>query len=133
MNFPLLAAGALAVVAAGIHGIAGDAILRRIDVGALPGSRFGSPLGTRLMIRVSWHMVTSTFVVLGVALLVCGLDDAREGSTAIGILAASAFSVFAAMAIASGLRRGPRFLLRHPGPPTLAAIAALAWWGAAGV
>jgi hypothetical protein len=133
MNIPFLVAGAMAAVAAGIHGIAGDAILRRIDVGALPGSRFGSPRGTGLMIRVSWHMVTSTFAVLGVALLVCGLDDAREGSTGIGILAASAFSVFAAMAIAGGLRRGPRFLLRHPGPPMLAAIAALAWWGAAGV
>jgi hypothetical protein len=130
MNILLLVAGAIAFVAAAIHGIAGDALVRAIDVGGLPASPFGGgPAAIKQMIRVAWHMLTATFVLLGGALVVCGLDDAHEACRRIGILAASAFSVFAAIAIASALHHEPRALLRHPAPVSLLAIAVLAWWG----
>jgi hypothetical protein len=131
MNTALLVAGVLSFVAAAIHGIAGDVLLvRRLDVATLPRTPFGGPAGSKLMIRVCWHLVTTTFVVLGAALVACGFDDAHDACRRTGILVASAFSAFAAITIAAGVRTyGPAGILRHPAPALLTGIAVLAWWG----
>src|SRR5260221_14001961 len=114
MNVALLVAGVLSFVAAGIHGIAGDLLLvRRLDVATLPRTPFGGPAGSKLMIRVSWHLVTTTFGVLGAALIACGVDDAPDACRRTGILVASAFFPFAAITIAAGFRTyGPAGMFR---------------------
>lgn len=44
MNAPLLGAGALAVVGAGTHGVAGEIlVVRRLSPAMLPSSPFGGP------------------------------------------------------------------------------------------
>jgi hypothetical protein len=133
VNIPLLLAGVLSFAGAAVHGIVGDALLvRRIDPASLPRTQFGGPAASKFLIRVSWHLLTATFVVLGAAMFVCGLDDAHDACRRTGIVGASAFSAYAAITIASGLRTvGPRSLFRHPAPAAFVAIAALAWWGAA--
>ena len=133
MNIPLLLAGVLSFAGAAIHGVAGDMLLvRRIDTAALPRTRFGGPVASKFLIRVSWHLLTATFVVLGAAMFVCGIDDAHDACRRTGIVGASTFTAFAAITIASGLRTvGTRSLFRHPAPAAFVTIAALAWWGAA--
>jgi hypothetical protein len=129
VNVPLFLAGVLSFVAAAIHGIVGDALLvRRLDVGSLPRTRIGGPAASKVMIRVSWHLLTATFVVLGAAMVACGFDDAHDACRRTGILAASAFSAFTAITIASGARNASLF--RHPAPVAFTVIAVLAWWGA---
>ena len=132
MNAPLIIAGALGIVAALIHGGAGEVfVVRRLSPGALAPSPFGGPGMTRAMIQVTWHITTVAFLALGVALLVAG--SALHGSTArgIGVVAAAGFTGFATVAVVlGGARVRPRGLLAHPGPVVLAATAALAWWGA---
>jgi hypothetical protein len=132
VNIPLLIAGVLSFVGAAIHGIVGDVLLvRRIDPGGLPSTRFGGPAASKFLIRVSWHLLTATFVVLGAAMVVCGFDDSHDACRRTGILAGSAFSAFAAITIVSGVRAiGPRGLFRHPAPAAFTVIAVLAWWGA---
>jgi hypothetical protein len=132
VNIALLLAGVMSLAAAAIHGIAGDVlIVRRLDVGSLPSTRFGGPAATQLMIRITWHLLTATFVVLGTAMVVCGFNDSHEACRRTGILAASAFSAFAVIAIASGVARsGPAGLFRHPAPAAFIVTAGLAWWGA---
>jgi hypothetical protein len=132
VNIPLLLAGVLSFAGAAIHGIGGDMLVRRIDLAGMPRTRFGGPNASKFLIRVSWHLLTATFVVLGVAMFVCGLDDAHDACRRTGIVGASAFSAYAVITIASGLRTvGPRSLFRHPAPSAFVAIAVLAWWGAA--
>ena len=132
VNIALLLAGVMSFGAAAIHGIAGDVlIVRRLDVGSLPSTRFGGPAASKLMIRVTWHLLTATFVVLGIAMVACGFDDAHDACRRTGILGASAFSAFAVVTIASGVARsGPAGLFRHPAPAAFSVIAVLAWWGA---
>ena len=47
---------------------------------------------------------------------------------AVALLAAGAFTGFAAVAV--GLGASARSAFRHPGPVLLTATAVLAWWGA---
>jgi hypothetical protein len=132
VNIPLLLAGVLSFAGAAIHGIGGDMLVRRIDLAGMPRTRFGGPNASKFLIRVSWHLLTASFVVLGAAMFVCGLDDAHDACRRTGIVGASAFSAYAVITIASGLRTvGPRSLFRHPAPSAFVAIAVLAWWGAA--
>jgi hypothetical protein len=133
VNVPLVVAGSLAIVAAAVHGGAGEAlVLRRLSPDGLPSSRFGGPRATRTMIHVAWHVATAAFLSVGVALVVAG--TALHGDTArgIGVVGASAFTGFAAVAVLLGAvpARSARLLFRHPGPAVLTATAALAWWGA---
>jgi hypothetical protein len=132
VNIALLLAGVMSFVAAAIHGIAGDVlIVRRIDVGSLPSTRFGGPAASKVMIRVTWHLLTATFVVLGSAMVACGFNDVHDACRATGIVGASAFSAFAVITITSGVARsGPAGLLRHPAPVAFIVTAVLAWWGA---
>lgn len=126
-----LVAGALALTGAAIHGGAGEVIvLRPLFSGALPSSRFGGPSATRVMIRVTWHIVTLTFAAFGLALATCGFLGPGDGCRGIGVVAASSFTGFLALAVVVALQR-PRAALRHPGPLMFLAVAALAWWGVA--
>ena len=132
MNIALLVAGVMSFAAAAFHGIAGDAlIVRRLDVAALPRTRFGGPAASKQMIRVTWHLLTATFVALGTAMVVCGFNDSHDACRRTGILAASAFTAFALITIASGVTRsGPAGAFRHPAPAGFIVIAGLALWGA---
>ena len=54
MNFPLLVAGSLALLGAGIHGVAGEAlVVRRLSPGGLQSSPFGSPGFVTLAVGVA--------------------------------------------------------------------------------
>ena len=133
MNVPLIVAGSLAVVGAAVHGVGGEVlVVRKLSPGMLPSSPFGSPVMTKTMIRVAWHMATIALLTVGSALLLSG--SVLHGDTARGIslVAAVASTGFAALAVGMGAAytRSPRSLLRHPGPAALTATAVLAWWGA---
>jgi hypothetical protein len=133
VNIPLMLAGSLALLAAAIHGIVGEvAVVRRLGGQKLPPSRFGGPRMTMAMIHVTWHIATAAFLAVGVALLVAGSALDGDAARGIGIVAAGAFTGFAAVGLGLGAlyMRSPRFLLRHPGPVALGAVAAFAWWGA---
>jgi hypothetical protein len=133
MDVPLIVAGSMALLGAGIHGVAGEVlVVRRLAAAALPASRFGGPRMTMAMIHTTWHMTTIAFLTVGSALLLSG--TVLDGDTAKGIalIAAGAATGFAALAVGLGAAytRTPRALFRHPGPAVLTATAALAWWGA---
>ncbi len=134
MNEPLLAAGSLAILAAGIHGVGGELlVVRKLSPRALASSPFGGPGMTKAMIHVTWHIATIAFLTVGCALVLAG--SVLHGDTARGIalVAAGASTGFAALAVGLGAAymRSPRAFFRHLGPVALTAIAVLAWWGIA--
>ena len=133
MKIPLIVAGSLAILAAGIHGVGGEVlVMRKLSLGILPSSPFGGPRMTKAMIHVTWHLTTLAFFTVGSALLLSGsvLHGDRARGTA--LVAASEATGFAALAVGLGAAstRSLRFLVRHLGPAVLTATAALAWWGA---
>ena len=133
MNVPLILAGSLAILGAGIHWVAGEVlVVRKLSPGMLPSSRFGGPVMTKTMIHAAWHMTTIAFLTVGSALLLSGSVLHGDMARGIGLLAAGASTGFAAVAVGLGAAyaRSPRSLLRHPAPAVLTATAALAWWGA---
>jgi hypothetical protein len=133
MDAALIAAGSLALLGAAIHGGAGEVlVVRKLSPDALPPSPFGGPRMTKAMIHVTWHMTTSAFVVVGVALLLAGSVLEGEAARGVAVMAAAACAGFWALAVGLGFAymRAPRHLLRHPAPALLTAVAALAWWGA---
>ena len=132
MNAPLIAAGCLAILGAAVHGGAGEVlVVRKLSMDRLAGSPFGGPRMTMAMIHVTWHMTTIAFLTVGVALVLSGTVLHGDAAQGIGLVAASASTGFAALAVGLGAAymRSPRFLLRHLGPAVLTATAALAWWG----
>lgn len=132
MNVPLIVAGALAVIGAVVHGVGGEVlVVRKLSPAMLPSSRFGGPRMTMAMIHATWHMTTIAFLTVGVALLLSGSILDGDAARALGLVAATASTGFAAVAIGLGGASQPaRSALRHPGPAVLIATAALAWWGA---
>jgi hypothetical protein len=133
VNVPLILAGSLAVLGASIHGVGGEVfVVRKLSPGTLPSSSFGGPRMTKAMIHITWHMTTIAFLAVGSALLLSGSVLHGDAARGIGLLAASASTGFAALAVGLGAAymRSPRSLLSHPAPAMLAATAALAWWGA---
>ena len=133
LNVPLIIAGSLAVVAAFIHGIAGEIlVVRKLSVERLAPSPFGGPRMTKAMIHVTWHIATFAFLTVGVALLLAGTVLNGDAEQAIALIGAVAMTGFAGLAMGVGIAymRSPRTLVRHPGPAVLALTAALAWWGA---
>ena len=84
------------------------------------------------MIHATWHMTTVAFLTVGVALVLAGSILDGDAARAIALVAACAFTGFAAIAVGLGAvyMRKPRYLFAHPGPAVLTATAALAWWGA---
>src|SRR5215472_4703673 len=124
VNVPLIVAGSLAILGAGIHGVGGEVlVLRKLSPGMLPSSRFGGPRATKTMIHVTWHMTTIAFLTVGVALLLSGSVLHGDAARALGLVAASALTGFAVLAV--GMADSPRSLFRHPGPAMLTAAAAL--------
>jgi hypothetical protein len=133
MNVQLIAAGFLAVLAAAIHGGAGEVlVVRRLSPDTLAGTAFGGPRMTRAMIHITWHLTTIAFLAVGIALLLSGSVLEGDAARAVGLVAAGTSTGFAAIAVGLGAAdtRTVRSLLRHPGPVALAVVAALAWWGA---
>jgi len=130
---PLIVAGSLALLGAGVHGAGGEAlVVRRLSPERLPSSAFGGPRMTMAMIHTTWHMTTVAFLTVGFALLLSGSVLDGETADGIALVAAGASTGFAALAVGLGAAymRTPRSLFRHPAPLMLTAIAALAWWGA---
>jgi hypothetical protein len=133
VNVPLIVAGSLAILGAAVHGVGGEVlVVRKLSPGMLPSTRFGGPRMTKAMIHVTWHMTTIAFLTVGAALLLSGSVLHGDTARGIGVVAASAATGFAALAIGLGAAstRSPRSLFRHPAPAALTATAALAWWGA---
>ena len=132
MNVPLIVAGSFAIIAAAIHGAGGEVlVVRKLSLETLPSSPFGGPRMTKAMIHVTWHITTIAFLTVGIGLLLSGSVLHGDAARGIGLLAAGAFTGFAALAVGlGGATQSPRSLLRHPGPVVLTATAALAWWGA---
>jgi hypothetical protein len=133
VNVPLIFAGSLAIVGAAIHGVGGELlVVRKLSPGMLPSSRFGGPGMTKTMIHVAWHLTTIAFLTFGCALVLSGSVLHGDAARGIGLVAASASTGFAALAVGLGgaYRHFPRSVFRHPGPLLLTATAALAWWGA---
>jgi hypothetical protein len=133
MSAQLILAGLLAVVGAGVHGIAGELlVVRRLPSGELAATPFGGPRMTRAMIHVTWHLTTAAFLAVGVGLVLAGAVLDGDTARAVGLFAAGTATVFALVVVGLGFidTRSPASLFRHPGPLVLTAIAALAWWGA---
>ena len=133
MNVMLAVAAALSVAAAGIHSGVGEVIvLRRLPTEHLAPTRFGGTAVTKLLIRVTWHIVGATFLAIGIALAMCAAPGAHA-CAGVGFLAAASFVGFAMVAIVEtsrlGVRRIPRMFLRHPAPLAFVVIALLAWFG----
>jgi hypothetical protein len=132
MNAALVAAGCIYVVAAAIHGGAGEAlVMRRLTAETLPSTPFGGARMTRAMVHVTWHLTTMAFLTVGVALLLSGAVLEGDAARGIAYVAAVASTGFGAIALGLGIAntRSPGSLLRHPGPIVLTAGAVLAWLG----
>ncbi len=133
MNAALIAAGSLGILAAAIHGAAGDAlVVRKLSPETLPPTPFGGPTMTKAMIHTAWHLTTVAFFTVGVALFLSGSVLDGDAARGIGLVGAAAFTGFAAVVLGLGAvyMRSPRTMVRHPGPAVLALTAALAWLGA---
>ncbi len=133
MDAALIASGSLFVLAAVIHGGAGEAyVVRRLFAGQLPSTPFGDARMTKTMVHVTWHFVTITFLTFGVALVLSG--SLLEGDAARGIsrVVAAACTAFWAIALVMGAAytRSARFVLLHPAPVLLTVLVAIVWWGA---
>jgi hypothetical protein len=131
MNVPLFAAGSVAVLAAAIHGIAGDLlVVRKLSTEALPRTRLGGERMTKAMIHVAWHLTTFAFFAVGCALVLAATALDGDAARALGFAGAGAATGFAVLVVAFGAayNRSGRSS-RHPGPWVLTAAAALAWWG----
>lgn len=135
MNLQFAIAATLSLVAAFIHGIAGEAlVVTKLRTETLAPSPFGGPTFTKLMIRVTWHIVSLAFAVIGSALAVCAPSATSQACGGVGHVAAISFASFALLAMGLIAPQGPRAMLkalrRHPAPLVFVAVACLAWWGA---
>lgn len=132
MNIPLVIAGGMALVTASIHGIVGDAVLvRKIKIEALPTTPFGGPAQSKALIRVSWHLLTLTFVILAVALFVSGIWDTSDFAPGVAYLAGAMYTGFAVTTVGVTLvRSGARGLVAHPAQFVFVTVCAMIWWGA---
>ena len=129
MNWALIGAGFLSLMASMIHGGVGDRIIRRIDGSSLPGNPFAG-LSTMLLIRVTWHFVTIAFFVLGGALIAVGVRPDTAAATGVAYVAGAAFVCWSIFAFIAGLRSsGMRALKSHPAPIIFLLTVFLIFWG----
>ena len=134
MNLPFAVGGALALVGAFIHGIAGEAVVvTKLRTEVLSPSPFGGPTMTKLMIRVTWHITTLAFAVIGAALAACAPAGSSQACEGVGRMAAISYASFAALTFGLAMSQGPRASLRtvrrHPAPLVFVLVAVLAWLG----
>jgi hypothetical protein len=132
LNVPLIIAGSLAVASAAIHGVRGEALLRRVSPEMLPPEGPGGRRQTKMEIHINWQLVTTTFLALGVGLLLSGSVLDGDSARALALFAAGTLTGFAVLAagLVAAYVRSPRSVLLHGAPALLTAVAALAWWGA---
>lgn len=134
MNVPFLIAGALALMAALIHGAAGEAlVVSKLRTEVLSPTRFSGASFTKLMIRVTWHITTIAFAVAGSTMAACA-PGSSEACRGVGQVASISFASFALLAFGIVvMTHGPRALTRtvrrHPAPVIFVLVAVLAWWG----
>ena len=129
----VVVAGALTLVAAAVHGIAGHVlVVRPLAVDRLAATPFGGAAMTRVMLVVSWHLTTVGFVVAGCSLVGAGAWLDGDAARAAAIVGASQVTAFAAVIVGLGaaLTRAPWFAVRHPAPVLVTLTAVLAWIGA---
>jgi hypothetical protein len=132
VNVPLLVAGSLALLGAGVHGVAGEVlVVRRLSPRGLPSTPFGGPVMTKTMIRATWHMTTIAFLTVASALVLSGSVLHGDTARGIGMVAAGASTGFAAVALGGAWAHAPRSVFRHPAPVLLTVVAVLAWSGIA--
>ena len=131
MNVSYIIAGGLALLGAAVHGTGGHMlIVRRLRTDTLPSTLFGSPSATRVMVWVTWHLVTVTFAVTGATLLGCGGSTPGAHCSGMGRVIAAQFAAFAIVGVGHAIASGnARFLFRHPAPWAFVAVAVLAWVG----
>lgn len=130
MNWPLIAAGAIAVIGTFIHGVIGDRIVRGLDPETLQSNPFGSGRNSKFLIRVTWHFTTIAFAVLGVATVVAGIRPQSQAAMGIAYSAGASFTCWALFVLVAGLKRGgSRQVFAHPAPLMLSATAILVWLG----
>jgi hypothetical protein len=133
VDIQLILAGSLAIAGAAIHGIGGELlVVRKLSPELLSASSFGGPRMTKAMIHATWHLTTTGFFAVGVALLLAGSLITGDEAHGIGLVAAGTSTGFAAVVLGLGAAdtKSLRSLLRHPAPVLLTVIAAIAWWGA---
>ncbi len=131
MNVPFVVAGALAIMAAAIHGGLGEKIVvSKLRRETLPSSRFGSPRMTLLMIRVTWHITTLAFLVMGSALVACSPIASSQVCEGVGRISSIAFASFFVLTIGLAAPHIRRTVRRHPAPLIFAVVSVLAWVGA---
>jgi hypothetical protein len=136
MNLQFAIAGALALVAAVVHGAGGEVlVVTKLHTEVLSPSPFGGPKMTKLMIRVTWHITTLAFAVIGSAMAVCSPAGSSQACEGVGRVGAISFASFALLTFALAAAQGPRRMLRsvrrHPAPFLFVSVAVLAWWGSA--
>ena len=134
MNLPFAIAGALALVAALIHGAAGEAlVVSKLRTEVLSPTPFGGPSFTKLMIRVTWHVTTIAFAVIGSTMAACapGTSEACRGVGQVASISFTGFAVltFGVVAMTQGPAALTKTVRRHPAPLIFVLVAALAWWG----
>jgi hypothetical protein len=131
MNIPYAIAGGLAFLGALVHGLGGQVwILQRLRTDTLPSTPFGGPHPTRVMVWVTWHLVTVTMAVMGATLMSCAGSASGAHCSGVGRLVAGLFAAFALLSLVYGVASGSaRLLVRHLGPWAFVAIAVLAWVG----
>ena len=72
MDVLLSSPGSIAVVSAPIHAVGGETLMRRVSPEMLPPEGSGGRRQTKMEIHVNWQLVTITFLVVGVGLLLSG-------------------------------------------------------------
>ena len=84
---------------------------------------------TKSMIRVTWHITTIAFLVLGSAMAACAAAGSNRTCEGVGQVAAISYTGFAVLTIVLGAQQLPKALLRHPAPLLFVSVAGFAWWG----
>lgn len=119
------------LIAAGVHGVVGDGVLRKIGRDQLPPDPFGGGRSdSKAVIRTTWHFGTIAFGVLGAWLLATGFQPDAAFAAGVTYFSGTLLSCYAVTGLAVSIyRRGLTGFYKHPGPIALSTAAILVWWG----